>query len=151
MWRDMRSFMEFLEERKDLVRIKKEVNLKYEISAVLRKMGKRDMPVALFERVKDSNMPVVGNLYATSKRVCQALGVPKDKIWLEYLSTIHDTENPVPDMIQSALSRSDTATTASAPVRPRARMVVPSMGSTAMSTRGGLPVPRTSPLNSMGA
>ena len=58
----MRSFMEFLEERKDLVRIKKEVDPKYEISAVLRKMGKRDMPAALFERVKDRNISVVGNL-----------------------------------------------------------------------------------------
>ena len=94
MWRDMRSFMEFLEDRKDLVRIKKEVDLKYEISAVLRKMGKGEMPAAVFERVKNRNIPVVGNLYTTPRRVCQALGVPKDKIWLEYLSTMSGAEPP---------------------------------------------------------
>jgi len=62
--------MEFLEDRKDLVRIKKEVDLKYEISAVLRKMGRREMPAAVFERVKKRNIPVVGNLYSTPRRVC---------------------------------------------------------------------------------
>ena len=46
---------------------------------------------------------------------------------------------------------SDTAITASAPPRPRAVDVVPSMGSTAMSAFGGVPSPIRSPLNSIGA
>ncbi len=46
---------------------------------------------------------------------------------------------------------SDTAITASAPPRPSAVDVVPSMGSTAMSAFGGVPSPIRSPLNSIGA
>ena len=41
--------------------------------------------------------------------------------------------------------------TASAPPRPRAVRVVPSMGSTAMSVSGGVPSPMRSPLKSIGA
>ena len=46
---------------------------------------------------------------------------------------------------------SDTAITATAPPRPLEVSVVPSIGSTAMSTCGLEPSPTTSPLNSMGA
>ncbi|OPZ37398.1 MAG: hypothetical protein BWY99_01881 [Synergistetes bacterium ADurb.BinA166] len=46
---------------------------------------------------------------------------------------------------------SDRATTLMAPDRPRAVSLVPSMGSTAMSTSGSGSAPRCSPLNSMGA
>ena len=47
--------------------------------------------------------------------------------------------------------RSATAITASAPPRPCAVSVVPSIGSTAMSVSGGVPSPIFSPLNSIGA
>ena len=47
--------------------------------------------------------------------------------------------------------RSETAMTASAPPRPCAVSVVPSMGSTAMSVNGGVPSPIFSPLNNIGA
>jgi 4-hydroxy-3-polyprenylbenzoate decarboxylase len=104
MWRDLRLFIKFLEDQKSLIRIKKEVDAKFEISWVLRKMAKIGMPAALFENVTAREIPVVGNLYSTPKRVCQALGVPKDKIWLECFSTIHKTENPVPRMMQFARS-----------------------------------------------
>src|SRR5665213_1435795 len=46
---------------------------------------------------------------------------------------------------------SDTAITASAPPRPSAVEVVPSIGSTAMSALGGVPSPIRSPLKSIGA
>ena len=49
------------------------------------------------------------------------------------------------------LPRSATATVASAFARPSASNRVPSMGSTAISTSGGFPVPSFSPLNSIGA
>ena len=47
--------------------------------------------------------------------------------------------------------RSATAITASAPPRPCAVRVVPSIGSTAMSVSGGVPSPIFSPLKSIGA
>ena len=46
---------------------------------------------------------------------------------------------------------SDTAITATAPPRPLEVSVVPSIGSTAMSTCGLVPSPTTSPLNNIGA
>ena len=49
------------------------------------------------------------------------------------------------------MSRSERAITASADGMPRAQRRVPSSGSTAMSTSGGLPSPICSPLKSIGA
>ena len=57
------------------------------------------------------------------------------------------TQGPGSNMVPS----SDTAITASAPPRPSAVGVVPSMGSTAISALGGVPSPIRSPLKSMGA
>ena len=65
MWRDLRTFLKFLEDRGELAVIKDEVDIKYDISAGLQKTCRIAGPALYFENVKDYNIPVVGGIYAT--------------------------------------------------------------------------------------
>jgi len=73
----LRDFARLLEERGDLVRIRREVDPKLEAAALIRKLAGR--PV-LLERVRGQPMPVVANLCATREQVCAALGVERDAL-----------------------------------------------------------------------
>lgn len=75
---DMRSFLNFLESRGDLARVRKEVDPKYEMAAVLSRLEEQDQ-AALFEKVKGSSIPVVGELYQNPTRMALALGLPDGK------------------------------------------------------------------------
>lgn len=72
---DMREYLSFLEKKNELVRISEEVDPKFGIAAYIRKTSDIQGPALLFERVKGSSMPVVGGLYATTKRLLLGLGV----------------------------------------------------------------------------
>ena len=70
---DLREFMAFLEEKKQLRRVRKAVDLKFELSAYVRKTSDQRGPALLFENVKGSSMPVVGGVFATRERAFLAL------------------------------------------------------------------------------
>lgn len=71
---DLRSFIQFLEEKDDLVRVKSEVDPVLEVNAIIDKLARTDGPAVLFENVKGSNMPILGNLYTAQRRVNWMLG-----------------------------------------------------------------------------
>ena len=73
-FKDLRSYLAFLEERKQLVRVKKEVDPAHEIAAILMKLGAQNGPAVLFENVKGYSIPVVGGVYGTLGRVATAIG-----------------------------------------------------------------------------
>ena len=65
MAKDLRTFIEVVErkEPKGILRIKREVSPKYEISAILRMLQRRgDYPLVIFEKVQGSDIPVVANV-----------------------------------------------------------------------------------------
>ena len=97
---DFRSFIGCLEERNELVRIKKEVDPKFELPAILCKFQPEKKAV-FFEKVKDSNMPVVGGLINGMERMALALGIPITKKFLHR----EDTK-----FIDSAISHSKPLT-----------------------------------------
>ncbi|MFQ5912164.1 MAG: UbiD family decarboxylase [Nitrospinota bacterium] len=70
---DHRDFLSCLEEEGELVRVTSPVDVLYEISAYIRRMSDEQGPALLFERVKGYDMPVVGGLFATRRRVLRAL------------------------------------------------------------------------------
>lgn len=78
-FKDLREFIVFLEEKKELRRIKKPVDTRHEIAAYIRKSSDVRGPALLFENVKNFNTPVVGGLLATRNRVLMALGVASDQ------------------------------------------------------------------------
>lgn len=73
---DLRSFLKSAEQDGDLLRVKKEISPNLEISALLK--GRDGGPILLFEKVKGSNLSVVGNVVATRTRLLRALDVSDD-------------------------------------------------------------------------
>src|ERR1051325_4147114 len=70
---DLREFIAYLEDQKELRRIRKPVDIKYEIAAYIRKTSDIKGPALLFENVNGSKIPVVGGVFATRKRGLLAL------------------------------------------------------------------------------
>src|SRR5688500_13347432 len=72
-FKDLREFITYLEDQKELRRIRKPVDIKYEIAAYIRKTSDIKGPALLFENVNDSKVPVLGGVFATRKRALLAL------------------------------------------------------------------------------
>lgn len=68
-FKDIRDFIKFLEDKGDLVRVKKEVDPVLEINAIIDKLARTDGPAVLFEKVKGSDMPLLGNVYSAMRRI----------------------------------------------------------------------------------
>lgn len=81
--KDLRGFIQECEKQlpKEFVRVTKEVDPKYEISAVIKKLdlaGKH--PLVFFEKVKGYDIPVVCNTDTTWSKFGLALGAPPQKV-----------------------------------------------------------------------
>jgi anhydromevalonate phosphate decarboxylase len=73
---EFRNFLDYLEELGELVRVKKTVNPRFELAAVVSKFeGKQ---AVLFEKVEGSKMTVVCNVLGTRNRFCLGLGVKNE-------------------------------------------------------------------------
>jgi 2,5-furandicarboxylate decarboxylase 1 len=90
---DLRQFLSALEEEKQIMRVRKEVDRKWEVSAVIKKAG--GMAV-FFEHVRGSSIPIVGNLFGNMRKIELALGTSRDKLLGEYRRRV---SNPVPPRI----------------------------------------------------
>jgi len=72
-YKDLREFIEVLEKKGLLKRIKTEVSAELEITEILDRVVKNNGPAILFENVKGSSMPVFANGFGTIERMCLAL------------------------------------------------------------------------------
>lgn len=80
-FKDLREFLALLEEKGELLRSKKSVDVKFEISSYIRKTSDERGPAILFENVKNFGMPVVGGVFATRERAFLALETsPQDYV-----------------------------------------------------------------------
>jgi 2,5-furandicarboxylate decarboxylase 1 len=80
MYKDFRGYLNYLETKGKLVRVKKEVDIKYEIAAGIRKVSDTDGPALLFENIKGyPEWRVAGGLYATQKLIALAIGTEDDE------------------------------------------------------------------------
>jgi 4-hydroxy-3-polyprenylbenzoate decarboxylase len=70
-----RDFLALLERTQELLKIKEEVDPKYEICAFCRHVADRDGPALLFERIKGHTIPALANLFGTRRRIAMAVGV----------------------------------------------------------------------------
>lgn len=71
---DIREFIEFLESKGELVRIKTPVSNDLEITEITDRVVKAGGPALLFENVIGYDMPVLINIYGSSQRTAWALG-----------------------------------------------------------------------------
>ena len=75
IFNDLREFIDFLEDKKELVRIKKEVDPILEVTEITDRISKKGGPALLFEKVKGSQMPIAINLFGSYKRMAWSLGL----------------------------------------------------------------------------
>jgi UbiD family decarboxylase len=91
---DLRNFLDLLAREGELQRIKTTVDPKHEIGAVCKVLNERPgSPAVLFENVKGSAIPVVGQLLASDKRVAMALGLAQENVFDE---TVKRATSPIP-------------------------------------------------------
>lgn len=74
MYKDLREFINMLEQTGELKRIKLEVDPNLEITEICDRTLRQQGPALLFENPKGYAMPVLGNLFGTPKRVALAMG-----------------------------------------------------------------------------
>ena len=72
---DLRSFIKFLEKKKELIRVRAEVDPILEITEITDRVSKKHGPALFFEHVKGTNVPVVMNLFGSYQRMSWALGM----------------------------------------------------------------------------
>lgn len=77
-YKDLRDFIQQLEARGELKRIRTEVDPNLEITEICDRTLRRGGPALLFEKVKGSRYPLLGNLFGTTERV--AMGMGEDKV-----------------------------------------------------------------------
>jgi 4-hydroxy-3-polyprenylbenzoate decarboxylase len=73
-YQDLREFMLQLERAGELKRIHAEVDPKLEMTEVCDRVLKAGGPALLFEKAKGHAIPVLGNLFGTTRRVALAMG-----------------------------------------------------------------------------
>ncbi|MCG8070718.1 MAG: UbiD family decarboxylase, partial [Candidatus Thiodiazotropha taylori] len=73
-YKDLRDFLQQLESRGLLKRIHTEVDPNLEITEICDRTLRRGGPALLFENVKGSAYPLLGNLFGTTERVAMGMG-----------------------------------------------------------------------------
>ena len=77
-YRDLRDFIDQLEQRGELKRIRVPVDPYLEVTEICDRTLRAGGPALLFERPKGSEIPLLGNLFGTPQRV--ALGMGEDSV-----------------------------------------------------------------------
>ena len=73
-YKDLRDFIQQLEQLGELKRIRAEVDPNLEMTEICDRTLRAGGPALLFENVKGSTIPVLGNLFGTTRRVALGMG-----------------------------------------------------------------------------
>jgi len=79
-YQDLRDFLAQLETLGELRRIAVEIDPKLEMTEICDRVLRAGGPALLFEKVKGSSIPVLGNLFGTVRRVALAMGQEGDPL-----------------------------------------------------------------------
>ncbi|MFA6056483.1 MAG: menaquinone biosynthesis decarboxylase [Thermodesulfovibrionales bacterium] len=95
IFNDLREFIDFLENKKELIRIKTEVDPVLEVTEITDRISKKGGPALLFEKVKGSQYQIAINLFGSYQRMAWALGLDDFNDIGEKFSSLLKTD---PDM-----------------------------------------------------
>lgn len=98
--KDLREWIDDLEERNDLKRVKAEVDWDEEIGAITREISSRYGPALFFENIKDHRGTLCRRLFTngtgTRERLCRLIGVAEETSYREIVPILKDRfSNPV--------------------------------------------------------
>ena len=77
-YRDLRDFIDLLQAQGELVRVQPEVDPHLEVTEICDRVLQNEGPALLFENPSGSDIPLLGNLFGTTRRV--ALGMGQDSM-----------------------------------------------------------------------
>ncbi|MFQ5455126.1 MAG: UbiD family decarboxylase [Nitrospirota bacterium] len=77
---DLYDFLDKLEKKNDLVRIKTLVDPELEVTEILNRLLKSKGPAVIFENVKDSRIQIAANLFGTTERVAYGLETTEEEL-----------------------------------------------------------------------
>lgn len=89
--RGLREFVELLDSKGFLTRIKKPVDVKYEISTLMKMLDGKPL---LFENVKGYSMPVVANICSTRQLVALGIGCSENEIISRFADAVGNPVEP---------------------------------------------------------
>lgn len=92
-FRSLRSFLDFLESKGDLRRVKLEVDPHLEITEIVTRVVKSEGPALLFENVKGSAFPLAVNILGAKRRIEWALGLPPAELGGSLVRLAQDIPN----------------------------------------------------------
>ena len=98
---DLKEFIKYQESNGDLVRVNEEVDPELELTYILseeERIGKKR--TMLFNNVKGSKMPVIGNIFSSDKKIEAILGDTPYNIGLKLKNLVR-----IPDDTESMISR----------------------------------------------
>ena len=101
MSQDLRSYLDLVESKDELVRISAPVDPLHEVTALVAKLARerRRRPVLLLENVKGSALPVVTNLHASRRRMALAMNSEPREVQRAFLKAM---ERPVAPVVVDA-------------------------------------------------
>ena len=80
----LREFLKQMEKEKEVLHVEDQVSPVFEVSQLMKAFDDEG-PTLLFERVKGSNVKVVGNVCGTRKRICAAINIGPDGLYRRLL------------------------------------------------------------------
>jgi 2,5-furandicarboxylate decarboxylase 1 len=92
--KDFRDYIEILEKNNFIVRVKKKVSTKYEISAILKRAQKEIGMAVFFEKVDGYDVPVVGNIVGTPEMYQLAFSTSREKIPQKFSARLGERVEP---------------------------------------------------------
>ena len=88
---NLRDFLTKLEKEDKLVRIKKEVSIKYEIANIIYSLDEKP---AFFENVKGYDFPVFAGITSNRDVIAEGLGTTKDKLLFKLVDALRNPKKP---------------------------------------------------------
>ncbi len=95
-YKDLRDYIRQLEKIGELKRIQAEVDPYLEITEICDRTLKAGGPALLFENVKGSDMPLLGNLFGTTRRVAMGMGEESAEALREVGKLLAQLKEPEP-------------------------------------------------------
>jgi 2,5-furandicarboxylate decarboxylase 1 len=89
----LRSFLEKMEERKEVLHIQDEVSTNFEISYIMKSFDTNG-PILFFEKVEGTETKIVANVCGTRRRICDALGVDQGQLYNRLLEAWRSPKKP---------------------------------------------------------
>jgi len=96
-YKDLREFLKLLEEKGDLIRVKRKIDLEFEVGKALRKLYHCGGKSVIFEQPGDCQMPLCAGIYSTREKTLWAFEATEDNIFEKVLDGL---QNPIPPTIR---------------------------------------------------